>query len=105
VTHGGTDRHRKPATIVNERLTGWEQLWWVLWNIFTIGMPYTAKILLKKAVAEAIVLTDQARYQGPGFDSAALPRPGGPDSELHRENRREVKAAADQLDMPETWYR
>jgi hypothetical protein len=38
---------------MKERISGFESFWYILWNIFTLGMPYLYKIIVKKAIIES----------------------------------------------------
>jgi hypothetical protein len=42
------------AANVDGRLTGAERFWYILWCVVTLGWPYFMKVMIKKAVMEAL---------------------------------------------------
>jgi hypothetical protein len=60
------------AVNAQKRLTGPEAFFYVMWNILTLGWPYLTKILIKKAVMEAL---EAERLAMPGSPPLLLPAP------------------------------
>lgn len=55
----GANKPMSVPTLASGQLTAMQQVLWALWNIVTLGAPYMLKILIAKAVTEALVMHDR----------------------------------------------
>jgi hypothetical protein len=59
LTPRGANKPMTPAALAETQLKWYHSLFWVVWNIATLGAPWLLKILIAKAVTEALVMHDR----------------------------------------------